>query len=315
MGRRRLAAGIDVGGTKCLGVLLDGVEVVAEHRIPTPEGGDAVARAVDDVVGALADRAEPPATIGVGLPGLVDSDGVLRYAPNLPGVLDLDVADRLAGWKAPVAVDNDASCAAWGEFRAGVARDVAHFAMVTVGTGIGGGIVIDGNLLRGAHGFAGELGHVVMAEDGLACICEEKGCWETYASGTALGRLGQAEARAGRAPALLAAAGGDIDQITGEHVTKQAATGDEASQRAVGEVARWLAIGLANLANIFDPSLFVIGGGLVSSGEVVLRPVRETLATMLGAARYRPQVRVEAAALGERAGAVGAALLGADRAR
>ncbi|MGH9282337.1 MAG: ROK family protein, partial [Acidimicrobiales bacterium] len=180
------AVGIDVGGTKCLGVALDGAgAVVAEHRVPTPDGPAELLVVLVDLVEAL----EPAAAVGVGLPGLVTIDGVLVLAPNLPGAADLDVQASLrARWpEAAIRVDNDATCAGWAEARVGAARGCSDAILVTLGTGIGGGIVSAGRVLRGAHGFAGELGHMVVDPNGPPCPCGQRGCWERFASGRGLG--------------------------------------------------------------------------------------------------------------------------------
>lgn len=306
------AIGIDVGGTKCLGVALDGSgSIVAEHRVATPAGAEAVLEAVAEVAGALGSG--PGVTVGLGMPGLVDGDGVLAFAANLPGVADLPVRTilekRLGGVR--ITVDNDANCAAWAEHSLGAARGCAHVVLATLGTGIGGGVVSAGRLVRGAHGFGGEIGHMVVDPDGPPCPCGQRGCWERFASGDALGRMGREAATNGAAARVAELAGGDPRAVRGEHVTTAAAGGDEVALELVGRFAWWLALGLANLANVVDPERFVIGGGLVETGDLVLEPARVAFAQLLQGAEHRPQVPIVAAVMGEHAGAVGAALLGA----
>lgn len=304
------AIGVDLGGTKCLGVRLahDG-RVEAEHRVPTPQGGtpDTVLDAVDEVVRALGGAG----CIGVGVPGLVDRDGVLRFAPNLPGVSEVrvreDVETRWPG--TAVRVDNDATCAAWAEKRVGAARELDYVVMVTLGTGIGGGVVSGGRLERGAHGFAGEWGHMVVTADGTDCACGQQGCWELLASGRALGRFGREAAAAGRASRVLELAGGDPDQVQGEHVGAACGEGDPEAREIMGRLAWWLGVGLANLAMAFDPQAFVIGGGLSEVGEPLLAPTRRALGELLSGTPHRTPPEVLPAALGEHAGAIGAALL------
>jgi glucokinase len=306
-----LTAGIDVGGTKCLGVVLDpDGRVVAERRAPTPRGASALLEAVVGLARALQEAAGPVGAVGCGVPGLVDADGRLRFAPNLAGVDGLAVrAELSARLGVPVQVDNDATCAAWGEREAGAGRWADHMVLVTLGTGIGGGLVRGGVLDRGANGFAGEVGHMVVDPHGPPCPCGKRGCWERFASGSGLGRLGRDAAEAGRAPRLVELAGGDPTAVRGEHVTRAAAEGDDGAREVMRSFAWWVALGLSNLANALDPELFVVGGGLVEAGDVLLAPVREAFAALVEAAAHRPEVPILPAALGERAGAVGAALL------
>lgn len=309
------AIGVDVGGTKCLGVAIDeSGSVLAEHRVATPDGPEAVLDAVAEVATELG--AGPGVTVGLGMPGLVDAGGVLAFAANLPGVVDLPVRSslekRLAGVR--VTVDNDANCAAWAEHRLGAARGCAHVVLATLGTGIGGGVVSGGRLVRGAHGFGGEIGHMVVDPSGPDCPCGQRGCWERFASGDAMGRMGREAAAGGGAARLVELAGGDSQAVRGEHVTAAAAEGDEAALDLVGRFAWWLALGLANLANLLDPQRFVIGGGLVESGDVLLAPARSAFAQLLQGTGHRPEVPIVAAVMGEHAGAVGAALLGAAEA-
>jgi glucokinase len=245
------------------------------------------------------------------VPGLVDRDGVLRFAPNIPRVVDVslrsETEDRLG---VPVQVDNDATCAAWAErlFGAGASRE--HLILVTLGTGIGGGVVMEGRLMRGAHGFAGEIGHMVVdAVGGLPCPCGQRGCWERYASGSGLGRIAREAAHARQIPDVVARAGGDPEAVRGEHVTAAAAEGHAGALDVMARFGWWVALGLANLANAFDPECFVLGGGLVEAGPILLDPVRESFVELVEAAAHRPPVEIVPAGLGEHAGAIGAALL------
>ena len=304
--------GLDLGGTKCLGLALDEHgTVVAEHRLPTPRGAEGIVDVLADVASALRDGVGDVTGIGVGVPGLVDGDGVLRLAPNLVGIDRLPVRRRLADrLELPVTVDNDATCAAWGERERGAGRRRDHVVLVTLGTGIGGGIIQGGVLQRGANGFAGEIGHMVVDPDGPPCPCGKRGCWERYASGSGLGRLARDAALAGRADRVVELAGGDPEGVRGEHVTAAVAEGDPAATDVMRRFAWWLALGLANLANILDPEVFVIAGGLVESHDVLLGPAREAFAELVEGAEHRPDLEIVPAELGERAGAIGAALLG-----
>lgn len=302
--------GIDVGGTKMLGVVIDpDGRVVVEHRVPTPRGADELMAALAGVADHLGSRHDAVA-LGVGVPGLVDRDGTLRYAPNLPGVVDLPVRRLLARRNGmAVRVDNDATSAVWGERMVGAAAGADDCVLVTLGTGIGGGIITGGRLLRGANGFAGEIGHMVIDPDGPSCPCGRRGCWERMASGSGLGRLGREAAYAGRGRRVLFFAGGDPEEVRGEHVTAAALEGDEEALTVLDELAAWLAIGLVNLVNLLDPARIVIGGGLVAAGDALLAPTRLHFAAGVVAPDHRPAVEIVPAALGERAGAIGAALL------
>ena len=311
---RALTLGLDLGGTKVLGVALsEHGEVVAECRRPTPRGEDALIDALSAVAEELRDATSADGevtAVGVGAPGLVDRDGVLRAAPNLSGVDQLALRAGLASRLGlPVRADNDATCAAWGEHQLGAARGKEHVVVATLGTGIGGGIITDGRLYRGANGFAGEIGHTVVEPHGPPCPCGQRGCWERYASGSGLGRLAREAAHAGQVPRVLELAGDDPEAVRGEHVTRAAIEGDAGARAVFGRFAWWLALGLANLANVFDPEMFVIGGGLVEAGDVLFEPTRAAFADLVEAADRRPAISIVPAELGEHAGAMGAAAL------
>jgi glucokinase len=205
-------------------------------------------------------------------------------------------------------VGNDATAAAWAEHVVGAGHGLADVLMVTLGTGIGGGIIAGGRLIEGRHRYAGEWGHMVIDPHGPPCPCGKRGCWERFASGSGLGRLGRETAQAGRARHVVELAGGDAEGVRGEHVSIAAAEGDPEALAIMGSFAWWLALGLANLANIFDPGVIVIGGGLVEAGEILMAPVREAFASLVQAGERR-DTAIRAATLGSRAGAVGAALL------
>jgi glucokinase len=300
--------GVDVGGTKILALQLRADDTIAaEARTSTPQGGEAVLDAIAQVVTNLA----AVSAVGVGAPGLVDHAGVLRFAPNLPHVVGLPVRDgleqRLPG--VVVTVDNDATCAGWAERVLGAGQGSGDLLLVTLGTGIGGALVANGSLVRGSNRFAGEIGHMVVDTHGPPCPCGKRGCWERYASGSGLGRLGREAAEAGQAPRIVELAGGDPVAVRGEHVTAAAVEGDADALQVVGTFAWWVGLGLANLANVLDPECIVLGGGLVAAGGLFLEPVRNAFVELVEAAEYRPNIRIVLAELGQRAGAVGAALL------
>ena len=209
----------------------------------------------------------------------------------------------------PVIVDNDANVAALAELTHGAAQGMDSFLLVTLGTGVGGGIVSDGKVVRGAHGFAAEIGHFQVDPNGPRCACGEIGHWEAVASGTALGELGRQRAAAGDAPMLLARVNGDGSAISGEVVGDAAQAGESDALAIVREYARQVAIGLVGLANILDPAVILVSGGLVELGGVLLDPLRTWFDGHIEGARYRQPVEIVPAALGEDAGLVGAAVL------
>lgn len=310
-----LAIGIDVGGTKLLGVLVDtGApdRPLVERRVPTPSGAGGL---VDAVV-AFVDEVDPGGTapLGVGLPGLVDHDDRFRYGPNLPDVHDLALGERLSEQSArPVVVDNDATCATVAEFRFGSGRGHSDGMLLTIGTGIGGGLVVDGRVRRGANGFAGEPGHMVVDPSGPRCPCGRRGCWERFASGSGLGRLGREAALAGRLDAAVDLAG-DAEAVRGEHVVTAARGGDARAGEVLDEFAWWLALGIGNLVDVLDPSIVVLGGGVMDAADLLTHRVVAALPDHVMGSEHRPAVPVVAARAGEHAGAVGAALIAATSA-
>jgi glucokinase len=308
--------GLDVGGTKILGVVVDETgTVLAEGKVPTPAGGDAVLDAAAGLGAELQARSVPAAAAGAGIPGLVDRTGVLRVGPNLPGGAGVNFTEGLGRrLGVPVAVDNDATCAAWGEFQLGAARGVSDAVVLTLGTGIGGGLIANGTLVRGGHGFGGEPGHMVVDPSGPACPCGRRGCWERFGSGSGLGRLAREAAHAGLAARVVELAGGDPEDVRGEQVTAAAAEGDEQALAVLERFGWWIALGVANLVAILDPDVVVLGGGLAAAAELVLAPTRRAFAEVVMGGEERGDVRIVGTVLGPRAGAVGAALLGRDRA-
>lgn len=307
--------GIDVGGTKLLGVVVsDRGDVVAEARRPTPSTpGVSGATLADEIAGLVdelgSDRADA-VPVGVGVPGMLSLDGLLVFSPNLPPASGTDFGELLAarlGDRA-IAIANDADAAVVAEHRLGVARGYDDVVLVTLGTGIGGGVISAGRLLRGANGFAGEIGHVVVDPSGPRCPCGKRGCWERYASGAGVARLAREAAIGGRLGSIVAKVG-DAEAVRGEDVTHAAANGDAEAMRVLDEVGWWLALGLANLASILDPACFVLGGGLSEASTLLVPPTTVHLEALLEAGGIRPPIPVLAAGLGARAGAVGAALL------
>ncbi len=302
--------GIDVGGTKALGVALDADgRVLAEMRRETPRGVDSLEPLVDTLV-ELAGELGADGALGIGVPGLVTRRGVLRAAPNLDGVADFEIGpileDRLG---LAVSVDNDATCAAVAEWRLGAGRGVDDLLLVTLGTGIGGGVVANGVVQRGLNGFAGEFGHMVVDPNGPRCPCGQRGCWERYASGSGLAMLARDAATGQRLQTVVEHAGGDAEAVRGEHVMAAALDGDDQALEVIDEFGRWVALGLANLTNALDPSMIVLGGGLAVGGDLYLDPIVRWYGELLYQPHLRPLPRIEFAEWGPLAGAVGAALL------
>ena len=305
-----ISVGLDVGGTKVLGVAFDADgRVVAEDRRPTPRGDGSLPKLIDTLAD-LADRLGPYDELGVGVPGLVTQTGVLRAAPNLDGVADFDVAGLLgARLGHRVRVDNDATCAAVAEWLHGAGQDASDMVLVTLGTGIGGGVIAGGRLVRGKHGFAGEYGHMVVDPDGPPCPCGRRGCWERYASGSGLARLAREAAVGGRVHRVLEIAGGDPEAVRGEMVMQAAREGDTDALAVIDEFGRWVALGLVNLTNTLDPERFVLGGGLAAGADLYLGPITTWIPELIYEPELRPLPEVRFARWSERAGAVGAALL------
>ena len=306
-----LACGIDVGGTKIAGGVVDeSGSVLEELRVESPATDvHAIEAAIEKLVTELSTR-HPIEAVGVGAAGYIDkARSVVLFAPNLAW-RDLDLkADLEATLRLPVVVENDANAAAWGEFQFGAGHDVDDLLLVTVGTGVGGGVVLDGSLYRGAFGVGAEIGHMRVVPDGIRCGCGNRGCFEMYASGSALVREARADARAGSllAADLLDRAGGDVDAITGPLITEAARDGDPFALEQLASLGRWLGEGIASLAAVLDPAVVVIGGGVSAADDLLLDPVRQAFATQLTGRGHRPMLEIRKARLGNRAGLIGAA--------
>lgn len=306
--------GLDLGGTKILGVALDPVtgEQLAERKIPNPRSdASAAVAAFRELTEHLLEGQPPLIGLGVGLAGLVDLDGVLRYGPNVPGVLDFSVRGELeTAFGAPVVVDNDAAMALRAELELGAAVAYDDVLLVTQGTGIGGALAVAGELVTGANGFAGEPGHMLIQRYGHRCACGQQGCWEAYASGAGLVNLWTEILAEGRGQGILDRAGGVIDQVRGEHISAAADDGDQDAHEIFERFASWVAQGLGNLVTLLDPHAVVLGGGLARASEHFLAGVQEQMHVFVLGAEHRPPVPVLGSHFGERSGAVGAALAG-----
>ena len=318
-----VAMGVDVGGTKALALLVarDG-RVLGEAQALTPHderdyAGAATTATLSELVRELSARhglAAHELPVGIGLPGMMRRDGHLAFAPNLQSASGADLGALLGDSLSSSLVfcENDANCAALAEHEWGAARGVDDFALVTLGTGIGGGVFVDGSLVRGRSGFAGEIGHMVVQARGAPCPCGGRGCWERYASGGGLNRLTREAALEGRL-AKLVAERGDARAVRAEDVTAAAATGLDEAVALMREVGWWLALGLANLAAILDCGHFVIGGGLSSASDLVLPSAREYLVDLVEGYATRPAITLTASTFGPRSGAMGGALVAFER--
>ncbi len=317
----RNVIGVDVGGTKTLAARV--VLPVSESSAMQPEVQDrelvgsssheqAVLSQIEIAAAALIDRSDQQVdAIGVGLAGFIGRDGIARSAPNAAGLIGLDVGAALsARFGVPVAIDNDANCVAVAAQSLFGTRTGSILA-ITLGTGIGGGIVLDGDLYRGANGFAGEPGHMVVNPAGPECPCGQRGCWERYASGSGLGWLGRTAAAAGLADVVLARAG-SVEGIDGEIITELMQEGDTGASRIFAEFAGYVALGLANLILLLDPEVIVIGGGLAAVGDELTALVQQDLVDRFPAASRDRTVKILSAPLGPEAGALGAALLASE---
>ena len=298
----RTTIGLDVGGTKVAAVLLERSSGTILDQNQASSGGSAtdLVATLAGLVESLRTRAdadrETVAAVGLGIAGLVDRRGVVRWSPNLPAVVDHHLADELeAAVGLPVTAANDATAATVAESRFGAGRGCEDVALVTLGTGIGAGFVVDGRLLRGAHGFAGEPGHMVVDAHGPLHLTGHQGPWEALASGHALGRMG-AEAGIGQGPEVVAAM----------------AIGDPTATDVFDRWCREVARGLANLVVVLDTRRIILGGGLVEVGEPLRLGVASWLERLTPGADSRPAVEVALAELGAEAGALGAGLLAGD---
>jgi glucokinase len=309
------AIGLDIGGTKISGGVIDGNGVIlARGRRDTP-AHDPVA-IIEDSVNLIRELSveHKVDAVGVACAGFIDrSRSTVLFAPNLawrdePFKQDLESALHL-----PTILENDANAATWGEFRFGAATEADDMVLLTVGTGIGGGIVVDGVLMHGAFGVAAELGHMRVVPGGIRCGCGNRGCWEQYASGSALVREARELVVSGtpHAARLDELCGGDLEALTGRDVTRAAVEGDPAAVELLADLGTWIGEGLASVAAILDPELIVLGGGVSEAGDLLIDPALAAFRRQLTGRGHRPEARFTVASLGNDAGMIGAADLAA----
>jgi glucokinase len=306
----RPAIGLDVGGTKIAGAVVDETGAVLTELVePTPEESDAesVTAVLLDMIERLRSEHDVVA-IGVGAAGIVEWPiGTMLWAPN-NAYRDWPVREQLEkSTNLPVVVDNDANVAALAEARLG--EPFPNMMLVTVGTGIGGGLVMNGDIYRGPTGMGAELGHIILNPDGPRCGCGNHGCFEAYASGTALTRMGR-DAAADDPDGVIARLG--AGEVTGHTVVQAVQQGDETATALFARLGRWLGVGIASLANIFEVDAVVVGGGLVETGELLLAPARAAAREFAYAPTARGITPIVPATFGGDAGKIGAALLALD---
>jgi glucokinase len=305
--------GIDIGGTKVMAGVVDADGVILEQlRTETPDKSKSpkvVEDTITELVLDLSERHDVHA-VGIGAAGWVDADrSRVLFAPHLAW-RDEPLKDRLSErLRVPVMVDNDANTAAWAEWRFGAGRGENDLVMITLGTGIGGAILEEGQVKRGRWGVAGEFGHMQVVPGGHRCPCGNRGCWEQYSSGNALVREARELAAADSPVAygILDRVGGHIPEITGPLITELAREGDAMCVELFQEIGQWLGVGIANLAAALDPSCFVIGGGVSAADDLLIGPARDAFKRHLTGRGYRPEARIARAQLGPEAGMVGAA--------
>ena len=307
-----LTIGIDVCGTKVLGGVVDesGKVLTTARKDKPRQGGAALTQTIADVAKELLAQ-HSVSSVGVSAAGFVSSDRKTMLAtPNIAdwNGVDLDhELTKLIGL--PVVIENDANAAAWGEAKFGAGQNQNHMMMLTVGTGIGGGIVVNGQLYRGAFGIAAEFGHVRVVPEGHLCGCGARGCFEQYASGNALLRHAREAINASPEVArnLLSRGDGTVAGLTGQAITEAARDGDPVALAAFNTTGQWLGAGIASLCVLLDPACVVIGGGVIDAGEILLKPTRESLERNMPFAGKHPYPEIVAAKLGNEAGLVGVA--------
>jgi len=305
-----LTIGVDIGGTKILAGVVDEKGTILDSvKVSTPENSDQTADAIAEAVRKVRADHEIGA-VGLGAAGFIDADrATVLFAPNVSWVnepLKTRIEERIG---LPVVVENDANAAAWGEAKFGAAAGHDDVVVITVGTGIGGGLILGGRLYRGRFGIGGEPGHYRVVPDGRPCGCGNRGCFEQYASGNALVRAARERAAAapGRAKDLLAFGDGTVEGIQGSHVTEAARAGDTIALAAFNEIADWLGQGMSDIAALLDPSAFVLAGGVSEAGDLLRAPAAEAYRRKLAGKGHRPYAQVLTATLGPDAGLIGAA--------
>jgi len=311
MTTKKLSCGVDVGGTKILGGVVDhDGNIIEDHRVESPaKSPEAIEAAIVEVVQELKTK-HPIECVGIGAAGYIDKNrSTVLFAPNIAW-RDVPLKERLEKvLELPVVIENDANAAAWGEFEYGAGAEVDNMMLVTVGTGVGGGLVLEGDLYRGAFGVGAEIGHMRVVPNGHLCGCGNRGCWEQYASGSALVRNVRDAARGGSllAREVLDRAEGDLAKIKGPQITEAARDGDAFAIEALTDLGIWLGEGIASIAAVLDPAVVAIGGGVAEAEDLLLGPARRAFEAQLTGRGHRPMLDIRKATLGNEAGLIGAA--------
>ncbi len=311
--------GIDLGGTNIAAGLVDSsFRLMAKASVPTglPKTPEEIGDAIRNLAAGLLEENgldfSQVGSVGIGIPGTVNkAEGMVEYANNLEfnNVPFIKMINRR--FPCPVFAENDAKAAAWGEYLAGAGKGCKSMVAVTLGTGVGGGIIFDGKLWDGCNGAAGELGHMVIEQGGRLCTCGRRGCLEAYASAAALVKRGQEEA--GKHPdSLLALWEAQGSRLDGQRIFKAAQQKDKAAYKVIEEFLWYLAEGIANIVNIFQPEVICIGGGLSGAGDRLLVPLKEKIEPFVHSRNAKVNTRIRLAELGNDAGLIGAAVLGKD---
>ncbi|MTD17370.1 ROK family protein [Nakamurella sp. YIM 132087] len=303
--------GLDIGGTSVRAAVVDAdCRIVDSRHAPTPHTVEETEKVFAELILDLA-SVHPVRAVGLAVAGFVTADRTaVMFAPHLAWRGD-PVPQRISDLVGmPVVMDHDVNSAAWAEYRRGSARSASIALLVAIGTGIGAGLIVDGEIYRGAHGVAPELGHLVLVPGGRPCPCGKRGCWERYCSGTGLADTAREMIAADHKPGLLDI--GDPADLTGAMVAKAASAGDQLALRALADLGTWLGRGLAMAADVLDPEVIVIGGGVVGSSEYFLPQAVAEMRAMITGGAHRPEPRVELATFGGSAGIIGAALRAAE---
>ena len=310
----KLILAVDIGGTKIATALATWQgDILTRGHSSTPVGAgpeaitNSILRTIGDTISS--GRVSPSQLLGIGVAaaGLIDSDeGQVVFTPNIPGWIEVPLKAVIQQrFGVPTCMGNDATLAALGEWRFGLRKKVNNLIYITVSTGIGVGIITDGRLYSGAHGFAGEAGHMTIHADGPVCNCGSTGCWEALASGTALAREARKEIEQGADTSIAELVGGDSSRIDASVVFEAAQNGDRLARHLISRLAYYFGVGLANLVNIFDPELILVGGGVAKMGDLLLQPAR-SLVKERAYVTLTHDVEIRPALLGDDSGLLGA---------
>tara|TARA_B100000929_G_scaffold290664_1_gene285278 strand:+ start:1181 stop:2146 length:966 start_codon:yes stop_codon:yes gene_type:complete len=311
-----ISLGFDIGGTNIRGLVIRPDYSISELVSETCQDDyGEILQSIVRIAGNIQSRENSKiGCVGIGVAGFVDNSGVVRTSPHLSTFTEFPLFDRVQEeFDVPVLVENDATSATWAEVQLGSARGTANTIMVCLGTGIGAGLYLDHRLFRGNSGFAGEVGHMTVVPDGLPCPCGRTGCWERYAAGSSLGEIAESLIRSGEVSSLTSKADKDLRPFRSELITELVLEGDKEALKVLDKFGYWLALGIVNLVNIFDPERVVIGGGITELGGSLIDSIKKSFDLLTPEHSLREKNLVTLAEFGNKAGAVGAALLAKER--